>query len=168
MKHNTFVACTAAFAGIAVVLLLGAGSTPAQTVKYSADGERWDTDFVSPLFGRDIRWVPQDSRSSQFHVFNDSDTDGRLWVSLASDNPAFARALDVSIGDTVTGSCALTIVAAGEKKRIDVVVAMSEAAGNDTRTSTARIDLVLQWDHSMSDVCPELSGARMDMEGAQS
>nr|WP_314142726.1 hypothetical protein [uncultured Rhodococcus sp.] len=168
MKHSTFVACTAAFAGSSVVLLMGAGPTQAaQTIKYSADGERWDTDFTSPLFDKDIRWVPQDSRSSQFHVFNDTDTDGRLWVSLDSDNPAFVRALDVSIGDAVTESCALTTIPAGEKKRIDVVVAMSEAAGNDTRTSTAQIDLILQWDNSMSDVCPELSGTRMDMEGAQ-
>ena len=168
MKHSSFVACTAAFAGIAVVLLMGAGpSQAAQTVKYSDDGQRWGTDFRSPLFDKDIRWIPQDSRISQFHVFNDTDTDGRLWVSLDSDNSAFVRALDVSIGDAVTESCALTIIAAGEKKRIDVVVAMSEAAGNDTRTSTARIDLVLQWDNNMSDVCPDLSGARINMEGAQ-
>lgn len=168
MKRRTFVVCIAAFAGIAVVLLLGAGSTPAQTVKYSDDGENWATSFRSPLFDNDIRWVPGDLRESQFHVFNDTDKDGRLWLTLDSDNPAFLRALTVSIGGgELVESCALIALAAGEKNSIDASVAMAESAANDTRTSTARIDLVLQWDNSNSAACPENSDARTDTEGAQ-
>lgn len=168
MRHSTFVACTAVFAGVAVVLFLGAGSTTAQTVKYSDDGKQWATSFRSPLFDNDIRWVPGGMRTGQFHVFNDTDRNGRLWLTLDSDNQAFLRALTVSIsGGEQVESCALISVAAGEKKRVDAAVAMSGSASNDTRTSTARIDLILQWDNSNSAECPESSGARTDMEGAQ-
>lgn len=168
MRHSTFVACTAVFAGVAVVLFLGAGSTRAQTVKYSEDGRAWASTLRSTFFGNEIRWVPGDSRESRFHVFNDTDRDGRLWLSLDSDNPAFLRALSISIGDgELVESCAWIDIEAGEKKRIDAEVSMAAAAGNDTRTSIARIDLIVQWDNSNNTECPEFSGARMDTEGAQ-
>ena len=168
MRHSTFVACTAVFAGVAVVLFLGAGSPRAHTVKYSDDGKNWATSFRSALFDNDIRWVPGDSRESRFHVFNDTDRDGRLRLTFDSDNPAFLRALSVSIGGgEPVESCAWIDLEAGQKKRIDATIAMAEAAGNDTRSSSAAVDLVVQWDNSNSAECPESSGARTDMEGAQ-
>ncbi len=168
MRHSTFVACTAAFAGVAVVLFLGAGSPRVHTVKYSDDGKNWATSFRSALFDNDIRWVPGDSRESRFHVFNDTDRDGRLRLTFDSDNPAFLRALSVSIGGgEPVESCAWIDLEAGQKKRIDATIAMAEAAGNDTRSSSAAVDLVVQWDNSNSAECPESSGARTDMEGAQ-
>ena len=168
MRHSTFVACTAVFAGVAVVLFLGAGSPRAHTVKYSDDGKNWATSFRSALFDNDIRWVPGDSRESRFHVFNDTDRDGRLRLTFDSDNPAFLRALSVSIGGgEPVESCAWIDFEAGQKKRIDATIAMAEAAGNDTRSSSAAVDLVVQWDNSNSAECPESSGARTDMEGAQ-
>ncbi|OZF31312.1 hypothetical protein CH296_13875 [Rhodococcus sp. 14-2496-1d] len=169
MKHPGLAACTAAFAGIAVVLLMGAGpSQAAQTVKYSDDGERWSTDFPSPLYDSDIRWVPGDVRTSQFHVFNDTDRDGRLWLTFGSDNPAFLRALSASIGGGESAeSCAWIDLEAGQKKRIDSTITMAGAAKNDTWSSSAAVDLVVQWDNSNRAECPESSGARTDMEGAQ-
>lgn len=168
MRHSTFVACTAVFAGVAVVLFLGAGSPRVHTVKYSDDGKNWATSFRSTLFDNDIRWVPGDSRESRFHVFNDTDRDGRLRLTFDSDNPAFLRALSVSIGGgEPVESCAWIDLEAGQKKRIDATIAMAEAAGNDTRSSSAAVDLVVQWDNSNSAECPESSGARTDMEGAQ-
>ncbi|MBY4211257.1 hypothetical protein HQO42_09610 [Rhodococcus fascians] len=170
MRRSTFVACTAAFAGSAVVLLMGAGpSQPAQTVKYGDDGEHWGTASDRPLFDNDIRWVPGDFRVSRFYVFNDTDTDGRLRLTFDSDNPAFLRSLSVSIGGGKSAdSCAWIELAAGEKKHIDAAVSMADAAENDTRISNALIDLALQWDNSNSNSteCPESSGARIDMEGA--
>jgi hypothetical protein len=168
LRHSTFVACTAVFAGVAVVLFLGAGSPRVHTVKYSDDGKNWATNFRSTFFDNDIRWVPGDSRESRFHVFNDTDRDGRLRLTFDSDNPAFLRALSVSIGGgEPVGSCAWIDLEAGQKKRIDATIAMAEAAGNDTRSSSAAVDLVVQWDNSNSAECPESSGARTDMEGAQ-
>lgn len=168
MRHSAFVACTAVFAGVAVVLFLGAGSTPAQTVKYSDDGENWATSFRGPLFDNDIGWVPGDVRESQFHVFNDTDRDGRLWLTFDSDNPAFLRALSVSIGGgELAESCAWIDLEAGQKKRVDATITMSEAAGNNTWSSSAAVDLVVQWGNSNSSECPATSGARTDMEGAQ-
>ncbi|OZD72422.1 hypothetical protein CH272_14285 [Rhodococcus sp. 05-340-1] len=168
MRHSTFVACTAIFAGVAVVLFLGAGSPRVHTVKYSDDGKNWATSFRSTFFDNDIRWVPGDSRESRFHVFNDTDRDGRLRLTFDSDNPAFLRALSVSIGGgEPVESCAWIDLGAGQKKRIDATIAMAEAAGNDTRSSSAAVDLVVQWDNSNSAECPESSGARTDMEGAQ-
>jgi hypothetical protein len=168
VRHSTFVACTAVFAGVAVVLFLGAGSTRAQTIKYSDDGREWAPTLRSAFFDNDIRWVPGDSRESQFHVFNDTDRDGRLWLTFDSENPAFLRALSVSIGGgELAESCAWIDLEAGEKKRIDAEVSMADSAGNDTRTSIARIDLIVQWDNSNNAECPEVSGARTDTEGAQ-
>jgi hypothetical protein len=167
LRHSTFVACTAVFAGVAVVLFLGAGSPRVHTLKYSDDGKNWATSFRSAFFDNDIRWVPGDSRESRFHVFNDTDRDGRLRLTFDSDNPAFLRALSVSIGGEPVESCAWIDLEAGQKKRIDATIAMAEAAGNDTYTSSAAVDLVVQWDNSNSAECPESSGARTDMEGAQ-
>lgn len=168
MRHSAFAACTAVFAGVAVVLFLGAGSTRAHTVKYSDDGREWASTLRSAFFDNDIRWVPGDARESQFHVFNDTDRDGRLWLTFDSDNPAFLRSLSVSIGGgELAESCAWIDLAAGQKKRIDATITMAEAAGNDTRSSSAAVGLVVQWDNSNSSECPEFSGARTDMEGAQ-
>ena len=170
MKHSTFITCTAAFAGIAVVLLIGAVPTQAaQTIKYSDDGEQWTTDLRASLFDNEIRWVPGDTRHSQFYVFNDTDRDGRLTVSIASDNADFARSLSISLdGKNSSESCFFTAVAVGEKKRIDTAVSMSDASDNNTRTSNAAIDVVMHWDHRNSVACPEPTVARTDMEGAQS
>ncbi|MDZ7910291.1 MAG: hypothetical protein U5O16_00350 [Rhodococcus sp. (in: high G+C Gram-positive bacteria)] len=168
MRHSAFVACTAVFAGVAVVLFLGAESTRAQTVKYSDDGSQWASTLRNAFSDNDIRWVPGDARDSQFHVFNDTDQDGRLWLTFGSDNPAFLRALSVSIaGGESAEFCAWIDLEAGQKKRIDATIAMAEAAGNDTRSSSAAVDLLVQWDNSNSTECPEFSGARTDMEGAQ-
>ncbi|MEH6796820.1 MAG: hypothetical protein V7694_22080 [Rhodococcus sp. (in: high G+C Gram-positive bacteria)] len=152
-----------------MVLLLGAVPTQAgQTLKYSDDGEQWMTDLRAPLFDNEIRWVPGDTRQSQFYVFNDTDRDGQLTVSIASDNADFARSLSVSLdGENSSESCSVTAVAVGEKKRIDTVVSMSDVAGNDTRTSSATIDVVMHWDYRNSAACPEPTVARTDMEGAQ-
>lgn len=168
MKHPGLAACTAAFAGVAVVLLMGAGSTRAQTIKYSDDGMEWASTLRSAFFDNDIRWVPGDVRESQFHVFNDTDRDGRLWLTFGSDNLAFLRALSVSIGGGKSAeSCAWIDLEAGQKKRIDATITMAEAAENDTWSSSAAFDLVVQWDNSNRSECPESSGARTDMEGAQ-
>lgn len=168
MKHSTCVACTAVFAGVAVVLFLGAGSPRVHTVKYSADGKNWATSFRSAFFDNDIRWVPGDSRESRFHVFNDTDRDGRLRLTVDSNNPAFLRALSVSIGGgDLVESCAWIHLESGQKKLVDATITMAESAGNDTRSSSAAVDLVVQWDNGNSTECPKSSGARTDMEGAQ-
>ncbi|MDI9898122.1 hypothetical protein QM797_25660 [Rhodococcus sp. IEGM 1381] len=140
----------------------------AQTIKYSYDGEQWMTDLRAPLFDNEIRWVPGDTRQSQFYIFNDTDRDGRLTVSIASDNADFSRSLSVSFDrENSAESCSVTAVAVGEKKRIDTVVSMSDAAGNDTRTSSAAIDVVMDWDYRNSAACPKPTVARTNMEGAQ-
>ncbi|OZC47096.1 MULTISPECIES: hypothetical protein [Nocardiaceae] len=168
MTNNAAVVTAAGGALLAIVVLIGAGTArPVQSVSYSTDGRLWLQSLAEPLLDKDIRWVPGDSRTSEFHIHNGTDRDGRLQVIVNSDNSAFVRALSVSIAGGSFGACAPVEVPAGEKKRIDATVTMSDVAGNDTRNSSAEVDLVLQWSDNTSSVCPEFAGRELEQEGAQ-
>ncbi len=110
---------------------------------------------------------PWDSRVSQFHIHNGTDADGRVQVILDSDNPAFTRALSVSIAGQSFGTCAQADVAAGEERRIDATITMADSAANDTRASSAAIDLVVEWDDRTTPACSEFLGRGLEQEGAQ-
>lgn len=167
MSHSTAVASSAVFAMLAVVVLIGAGpARPLQSVSYSNDGRTWTPALLEPLFDKDIRWVPGDTRRSSFHVFNDSDEDGRVQLIIASDDPAFLRSLVISIdGVEASAECVSLVVAAGEKRRIDTAVGMSVDAGNETQKSTAGVDLVIQWDNQDSAPCLASVGIGGDDQG---
>lgn len=167
MSHSTAVASSAVFAMLAVVVLIGAGpARPLQSVSYSNDGRTWTPALLEPLFDKDIRWVPGDTRRSSFHVFNDSDEDGRVQLIIASDDPAFLRSLVISIdGVEASAECVSLVVAAGEKRRIDAAVGMSVDAGNETQKSTAGVDLVIQWDNQDSAPCLASVGIGGDDQG---
>ncbi|CCQ14924.1 putative uncharacterized protein [Rhodococcus sp. AW25M09] len=171
MSHSTTVASGAVFAMLVVVLLIGAGpSRPLQSVSYSSDGQTWLPALPDSLFNKDIRWVPGDIRSSTFHVFNHTEEDGRVQLIIDSDDPAFGRALVVSIdGVESSPECVSLVVAAGEKRRVDATVGMTVDAGNETQKSTAGVDLVVQWDNQDTAPCLAAAGigGRDQREGAQ-
>ena len=167
MSHSMTVASSAVFTMLAVVVLIGAGPARSlQSVSYSNDGRTWTPTLLEPLFDKDIRWVPGDTRRSTFHVFNDTEKDGRVQLIIASDDPAFVRSLVVSIdGVEPSTECVSLVVAAGEKRRIDAAVGMSVDAGNETQKSTAGIDLVVQWDNQDSAPCLATAGVGGDDQG---
>lgn len=161
MSFNVAAPCVVAFVAVAVVVLIGAGpARPGPTVSYGFDGVTWSPELSSPLFDRSIRWVPGDSRSSEFHVFNDTDNDGRLQVFVDSDNAAFRQALTVGIdGRDTTSRCGVVVVGAHEQRVVKATVNAAVEAGNDTQNASAGIDLVLQWDNETSELCSVSSGA---------
>ena len=168
MTYNVSVVAAAGCVVLAIVVLIGAGTArPVQAVSYSSDGRTWTPRLAEPLMDSNIRWVPGDSRISQFHIHNGTDSEGRVQVILDSDSPAFVRALSVSIDGLSFGACAQADIAAGAKMRIDTTITMAEAAGNDTRIASAAIDLVVQWDDRATAACPEAVGRRLEQEGVQ-
>lgn len=170
MNANVNVCGAAAFAALAIVVLLGAGpSRPVQSVTYSSDGESWSP-VLGPLFDKDIRWVPGDQRSAQFHVFNDTDDDGRLIVSLDSATADLAKALKVTVAATdQVSECARVSIPAHQRHTVAATVHMDKSAGNATQSATAAVDLVVQWDNRSDELCAASAGAgSMDRpEGAQ-
>ncbi len=155
MTGNVSVCWVAGLSTLAIVLLIGAGpSRPAQSVGYSSDGEQWSKSLSDPLFDRDIRWVPGDRRSSEFHVFNDTEDDGRLVLFVESPNLAFGEALTLSVegGDQET-RCTHILVPAHEKRSVRTTLGMANNAGNETQDAAAGIGLLVQWDKEDDDVC---------------
>ncbi|WP_186629547.1 hypothetical protein [Rhodococcus sp. BP22] len=155
MTGNVSVCWVAGLSTLAIVLLIGAGpSRPAQSVGYSSDGEQWSKSLSDPLFDRDIRWVPGDRRSSEFHVFNDTEDDGRLVLFVESPNLAFREALTLSVegGDQET-RCTHILVPAHEKRSVRTTLGMANNAGNETQDAAAGIGLLVQWDKEDDDVC---------------
>ncbi|MGV8873902.1 MAG: hypothetical protein ACOH2Q_15325 [Rhodococcus sp. (in: high G+C Gram-positive bacteria)] len=167
MSHSTTVASGAVFAILAVVVLIGAGpARPLQAVSYSNDGRMWTPTLLEPLFDKDIRWVPGDIRSSTFHVFNDTEEDGRVQLIIDSDDPALGRSLTISIDGVESSSeCVSLVLAAGVKRRIDATVGMSVDAGNETQKSTAGVDLIVQWDDQDTAPCLAAAGIGGDDQG---
>lgn len=155
MTRNVSVCWVAGLSTLAIVLLIGAGpSRPAQSISYSSDGEEWSKSLPDPLFDRDIRWVPGDRRSSEFHVFNDTETDGRLVLFVKSPNPEFREMLTLSVeGGDQTTRCTHISVPAHEKHSVRTTLGMAGDAGNETQSAAAGIDLVVQWDNESSEVC---------------
>lgn len=161
------IACgTAAFAALAIVLFVGAEpSRPAESVSYSLDGETWSATLPGPLFDRDILWVPGDRRNSAFHIFNDTNDDGRLVVLVKSVNPAFEETLKVSVeGRDEAMKCVRVAVPAREKLLIEAAVYLAGDAGNDTQKATADIEVVVQWDNKTEDLCSE-QAVRSSVDG---
>ena len=158
--HTTLYG-VAAFAAVAVLLLVGAGpARPAETVTYSVDGVIWTATLSSPLFEESTRWVPGDSRGATFSVFNDTDDDGRLQILVDGENDAFVDALTVSIdGSDPMGRCGAVTVVAGEKRTIGVTLAMESATGNTTQNALADIDVAVRWDAGDETVCSAASDA---------
>lgn len=155
MTRNVSVCWVTGLSTLACVLLIGAGpSRPAPSVSYSSDGEKWSKTLPDPLFDQDIRWVPGDRRSSEFHVFNDTETDGRLVLFVKSPNPEFREMLTLSVeGGDQTTRCTHISVPAHEKHSVRTTLGMAGDAGNETQSAAAGIDLVLQWDNESSEVC---------------
>ncbi|NIL86693.1 hypothetical protein RhoFasGS6_04100 [Rhodococcus fascians] len=168
MTNNAVVVSAAGAAFLAIIVLIGAGpARPVQLVTYSTDGRLWLQSLAEPPMDKNVRWVPGDSRTSEFHVHNGTDRDGRLQVIVDSDDSAFARALSVSIAGRAFGACVPVDVSAGEQKRIDATITMADTAGNDTRTSSAEIDLFLRWSDGTSSACSDFASRGPDQEGAQ-
>ncbi|QCB49037.1 hypothetical protein E5720_13010 [Rhodococcus sp. PAMC28707] len=153
------IACgAAACTALAAVLLIGAGpSRPSQSVSYSLDGETWSTTLPVSLFDSDVRWVPGDRRSTSFHIFNDTDDEGRLTVQGHSVSPYFEETLEVAVvGESQASKCARIVVAAREKRLVEAVVHLVSDAGNDTQKETAGTAIVVQWDNRTDELCSEL------------
>ncbi|MCZ4080474.1 hypothetical protein O1W68_21265 [Rhodococcus sp. H36-A4] len=171
MNHSATVGSVAACAAVAVLVLIGAGpARPQHTVLYSNDGVTWASTLSTPMFDREIRWVPGDARTSQFHIYNDTENDGRVQLMVESDNSSFARSLSVSIDGDETGSaCASSKVAAGAQHRIDTQLSMADDTENHTQKSTTGIDLVVRWDNEDDLPCSVSEGRGMgeEQEGAQ-
>lgn len=155
MNSNVAVPCAVLVTGLAIVVLLGTGSArPVQTVGYSYDGETWGPTLPSPLFDNEIRWVPGDRRDAAFHVFNDTDDDGRIQLKLVADSREFGESLTVSIdGTEYRSGCGTVLIGAHEKRRIGATVDMTVNAGNATQNSRAFVDLVVRWDNGDSVDC---------------
>jgi hypothetical protein len=168
MTYNVSLVAAAGSVVLAIVVLIAAGTArPVEAVSYSIDGRTWAPRLAEPSSDSNIRWVPGDSRIPQFHIHNATDSDGRVQVVLDSDNPSFTRALSVSIAGHSFGACAQVDVAAGERKRIDATITAAAGAGNDTRASSAAIDLVVEWDDRTTPACSEFLGRGLEQEGAQ-
>ena len=167
MKRNTAVLVIVALVAIVTLVLIGAGpSRPSPTVSFSSDGLTWSSSLPNPLFDKRIRWVPGDSRTSTFHVFNETDRGGNVQVFATSSNPAFVEALEVTIDRAqVNVACAFVEVLPHEKRRIDTTVAMTVNAGNDTQNSAADLDFVVQWDNE--NACSIGAGQNDNTEGVQ-
>ena len=167
MKRNTALLVIVALVAIVTLVLIGAGpSRPSPTVSFSSDGLTWSSSLPNPLFDKRIRWVPGDSRTSTFHVFNETDRGGNVQVFATSSNPALVEALEVTIDRAqVNVACAFVEVLPHEKRRIDTTVAMAVNAGNDTQNSSADLDFVVQWDNE--NACSIGAGQNDNTEGVQ-
>nr|WP_296773202.1 hypothetical protein [Rhodococcus sp. (in: high G+C Gram-positive bacteria)] len=170
MNSSVAIPCAVVVTALAIVVLLGTGSArPAQTVTYSYDGETWNSALPTPLFDKDIRWVPGDRRGAVFHVFNDTDDDGRIQVLVHSDNSYFADALTVSIdGAASAEKCGVVMVGPHEKIIVGATVDMAFGAGNETQNALSDVDIVVQWDNRESVGCGLASGANDELEGTNS
>lgn len=155
MTGNATLCWVAGLTTLVIVLLIGAGpSRPVPSVSYSSDGEAWSKTLPDSLFDRDIRWVPGDRRSSEFHVFNDTENDGRLVLFVESRNPAFRERLTLSVeGGGQETHCTYISVPAREKRSVRTTLGMVDNAANETQSATADIDLVVQWDNESNEVC---------------
>lgn len=160
ISGHTTVYGAAAFAAVAVVLLVGAGpARPVQAVTYSFDGATWTATLPSPLFDTSTRWVPGDSRSAKFQVLNDTGNDGRVHIIVGGDNNEFVDALTVSInGSNPSEPCEAVKVPAGEQLLVGVTLAMNTAAGNATQNAPADIEVMVQWDDDDETMCSAASG----------
>lgn len=171
MNSNVAVPCAIVVTALAIVVLLGTGSArPVQTVSYSYDGETWGSSLPTPLFDGEVSWVPGDRRDVRFHVFNDTDTGGRLQVLVNTDDREFGEALRVSILDVESSApCGVAYVGAHQKRRIDVAVTMAIDAGNRTQNAESRVDLEIRWDNQYDEDCISAVGIRDDeLEGTVS
>lgn len=171
MSHKTTLVSTAAFAAMAIIVLVGTVQTRTpESVSFSDDGVVWAPTLPSRLFENEIRWVPGDSRTTQFYVSNNTDHHGRLRLIVDSGNAELASALALSVdGGEDSGSCASLNVEAREKRRIALQLSMAAAAANESQVASAGIDLVVQWDAEGDQLCVASAGQRTNekQEGAQ-
>ncbi|MET4047978.1 hypothetical protein BJD99_17805 [Rhodococcus sp. 1163] len=155
MTRNVSVCWVTGLATLACVLLIGAGpSRPVPSVSYSSDAESWTRTLSDPLFDNDIRWVPGDRRSTELHVSNDTDDDGRLVLFVESRNPALREMLTLSVeGGDQAVRCTHISVPAHETLLVETTLELNVEASNETQSATAGIDLLVQWDKEDDDVC---------------
>ncbi|MBY6412561.1 hypothetical protein HQ346_11460 [Rhodococcus sp. BP-252] len=167
MNKDVAVPCAIVVTALAIVVLLGTGSArPVQAVGYSYDGVTWEHVLPTPLLDKQIRWVPGDRRDVAFHVFNDTDNDGRIQVQVRTDNRKFGESLTVSIdGTPYSSGCGAVLVGAHEKRRIGATVDMAVNAGNATQNAQSVVELMVRWDNEDDVECATASGER---EGAYS
>jgi hypothetical protein len=87
----------AVVAGVLVVLLGTLLSTTApltltaqrgSELAISRDGQHWSTTLDAPLFPRQFRFVPGDSRVETFHVLNQSDQKAELRIRVVAHDPS--------------------------------------------------------------------------------
>ncbi|WP_338886633.1 hypothetical protein [Rhodococcus sovatensis] len=167
MKRNAAILATGALVAIVTLVLIGAEpSRQTPTVSFSSDGLTWSSSLPNPLFDKRIRWIPGDSRTSTFHVLNETDHGANVQVFATSSNPAFVEALEVTIDRArVNAACAFVEVLPREKRRVDTTVAMAVNAGDDTQNSGADLDFVVQWDNE--DACSIGADRNDNTDGVQ-
>ncbi|MDJ0359115.1 hypothetical protein [Rhodococcus sp. H29-C3] len=160
MMDNATVCWVAGFATVAIVVLIGAGPAgPGDSVSFSSGGVEWSKKLPDSLFEENIRWVPGDRRSTEFHVSNETGDDGRLVLWVESEDVGFEKTVSVSVeGRDNWANCAQVVVPAGADMLIGMSIVMADEARNDTQKSTADIDLVVQWDIDVDEMCTSAMG----------
>lgn len=134
-------------------------------VELSVDGVTWGPDLTVPLFDPDIRWVPGDTRSATFRVRNSSGDPARLSVDVLG--TAVHSLLDtgsLTVAARGGGGAWKVIstpgthrlvsavpVAPGGSSRVEIVVAFSAAAANQSM----RQDLDLRFRLRLTQAAPE-------------
>lgn len=127
-----------------VVALLGSGSPHSETIDHSENDGLWSTSLEGPMFDRNIRWVPGDTRTAEFRVRNGTDEDGNL--SIHVDGPDSVRAESFSVGlGSAMARCADIVIPAGSERAVVATVHMSDLATDETQKKQAELDVALQW-----------------------
>ncbi|MCW2830435.1 MAG: hypothetical protein JWP31_1127 [Aeromicrobium sp.] len=139
---------------LTMVLVSGSPAAADPDVGLSNDGSSWGSELTRPLFDPPVTWVPGRHETSGFYVRNESEHDARVSVDLLGstvDSLMTTGDLTVSArGDgepwrdvSTPGTRRLVSgvrLRAGGSTRVDVAVAFTPAARNDSQTTQLDLD----------------------------